>query len=220
MRRSNNIYKLDGDVVVEESQKVLEDSKNNKPANFAEKPLSRDLKWMKPPDSSVESSKENNPFSEENKSIGKEIHAKEKINKYRQSIIKLLDEDETEEQDVTDGLETNREISDEEDREDDNILDSTAKSIRSKLEEEEEKDLDLEIDEDILDEPIKIEGKPYFQPTEKFLVEPAHKIIKNIIIERFGVEQTEKGIDFLKLKGDLIYQEENKENLINEFRQE
>jgi NIMA (never in mitosis gene a)-related kinase len=214
--RINNIYKIDR----LEEQKVLNDNQQHKPGYFAEKPLANQLNWMKPGDESLESSKENNPFGEENKRNSKEVHAREKINKYRKSILKMLDSETEEEPDGLDGLETNREVSEEGERDDDNILDGTSKSMRSiKIEQtEEEKELDLDDVSEPEPEPVPIGGKPYFQTCEAHYIDPLQVILKGIMIEKYGVENTDKGIEFLKTKGTEIYLEGNRETLMQDFR--
>jgi hypothetical protein len=208
-----NIYKLDKS----EEEKVLNNNDNYKPHNFADKPLAKQLGWMKPSDHNMESSKENTPFIEESKEEEIKAKAKQKIDNYRKSIIKMLDSESDEEQ-IGDGLETNREVSDEDDREDDNIMEGTGKSVKGKLQErEKEKDLTLDIDSE--PEMVIIHGDPYFKKCGSYYAEPLYIILKAVIIDQFGVENTEKGIEFVKSKGNEVYIETNKSGLITEFRE-
>lgn len=207
----NKIYSL----AKNEEEKVLNDNYNFKPANFVDKPLAKQLGWMKPTDENMENSKENSHFREDNKDEEIKAKAKQKIDKYRRSILKMLDSDNDEEQ-LGDGLETNREVSDEGDREDDNILEGTGKSIKVNVQER-EKDLTLDIDSE--PELVIIHGAPYFKKSDHLYVEPLYTILKAVIIDKFGVENTEKGIEFVKSKGNDVYIETNKSNLITEFRE-
>lgn len=215
-QKVNNIYKIPKT----EEEKVLNEV-NYKPHNFVEKPLANKLEWMKPSNDNMENSKENNPFAEENKRDQKEAHAREKINKYRRSILNMLESevDEVENTDGLDGLETNREISDEEDRDDDNIMDGTRGSIKIQSSpEEEEKDLNLDSDSE--PEPVPIEGKAYFLTVDMPMVEPLHTVLKNILIDRFGVEKTERGIEYVKKKKDTIYLESRINEHVEKFKNE
>lgn len=144
--------------------------------------------------------------------------AKEKVGKYRQSILQFLESDNNE-GDFNDGLETNREVSEEGDRDDDNILDGTAKSIKVNIPQEEEKDLPLDDDDEVtVDERIPITGTAYFKPPEELLIDPLAKILKNMIISKFGVENTEKGIDFVKSRSDQIYRENLIKTVVGDFK--
>lgn len=210
-----NIYNLKESKSSDPS--ILNDA-NNKPVSIP-KPVEKRPVWVKSgSEKAVLPPSVRSPVVEEIKSVENEVKAKEKINKYRQSILKFLDSD-NDEPDMNDGLETNHEVSDDGERDDDNILDGTAKSIRPKDLEEEEKDLNLDdTDEVNIEEPVLIEGSPYFKTTEAPEIEPLHKIIKNIIIERFGVENSEKGIDFVKAKSNSIYNQTNFSGVVEEFK--
>ena len=208
--RVNNIYKIDKS----EEQKVSDIYKGG-PSNFAQKPLEKQLNWLKPNDNNLESSKENNPFGEENKRNKVEAHAKEKIEKYRKSILNFLDS-EDDNPECNDGLETNREVSDDGDRDDDNIFEGTQKTSKTPtILTEEEKDLDLDLDSD--SEPVRITGGPYFKPWEEVQIDPLQLILKNLAIQKFGVENTETGVEFLKKRGDDLYLEDKRSILIDEF---
>jgi hypothetical protein len=213
--RVNNIYKIEK---IQE-QKVNDEYPPGRPLQFSEKPLEKKLDWMKPKDEDLEGSKENFIFGEESKNHNQEERAKEKIQNYRKSILKMLDSENEEEYDQLDGLETNREVSEEGDRDDDNILESSQKSIKhnrfEQAEDEVEKDLSLDSDPDI----IKIEGDPYFLPIDNIQIESLHIILKNSIIEKFGVENTERGINFIKKQGIDIYIESKRPAIIKEFKE-
>lgn len=215
-QKVSNLYKIDKS----EEEKVLNDN-NHKPPNFVEKPLSKQLGWMKPSSDNMENSKENNPFGEESKREVKAVHhVKEKFNKYRKSILDMLDNEEEiqNENDGLDGLETNREISDEEEREDDNILDGTNKSIKLNQSSEVEQDLDLDTSSE--NEPIPIEGKPYFISSALSQIDPMQTVLKHIIIDKFGVEKTEKGIEYWKKLGTSMYLEDEIDNQIQAFKRD
>ena len=160
----------------------------------------------------MESSKENNPFGEESKEEEMKNKAKKKIDNYRKSIIKMLDNESDGESSIQDGLETNREISDE-DRDDDNIMEGSQKINKYK---EIEKDLTLESIRD----PIRIEGEPYFKKSEKCDLNSRSIILKGVIIDKFGDENNvEKGIEFCKKQGNAIFMENKRKRVISEFRE-
>lgn len=207
-----NIYDLKKEQKKEEN-KAYPEPKENKPANFEEKPLQQQLGWMKPSDDES-SSKENNPFEDNSDCKQVKKNPRGKIEKYRQSIIKMLD-GEDEECDQLDGLETNRELSEGEVREDDNIMDVSNRSIRSKVPKEDEEEVHIEDDEE---EPELIEGESYFQLTEPLQIEPLGKLLKSIIIDKYGVENTEKGIDYIKKLGTQVFIENDRRGLLHNFK--
>mmetsp|Transcript_6870 Transcript_6870/g.6391 ORF Transcript_6870/g.6391 Transcript_6870/m.6391 type:complete len:242 (+) Transcript_6870:840-1565(+) len=208
-KKVNNIYSL-----IKEEEKGTNEDISSKPGNFAEKPLQNKLNWMKPTDQSLESSKENNNLQEESKEEVLKSKAKLKIDKYRKSIIKMLDDDSEENQSFHDGLETNREVSDEE-RDDDNIMENSQKSL-SKKPVEFEKDLTLES----ISDPVLIEGPPYFQKPEECIPDPVSTLLKGVILERFGNEyKVSKGIEFVKKQGNNIFLENKRQRLVTEFKQ-
>ena len=208
-----NIYNLKKDPRIEE-KKVVNEFKENKPALYTPIQVNKSPIWVK----AEEDHNEINPFPDDPVIKQKEIKAKEKVGKYRQSILQFL-ESENNEESFHDGLETNREESDDGDRDDDNILEGTAKSIKANFPQEEEKDLPLDDEDEVnVEERIEIEGESYFKISEELNIDPLPKILKNIIITKFGVENTEKGIDFIKSKSDSIYKENLLKEIISDFK--
>ena len=202
-RKVKNIYSI-------ESKEQQEKVKNDK-----SKPLNKPLNRYKKEDENSEVSKES--------SQNDEVKAKLKLNKYRKSLIKFLDSESDEENKIQDdGLETNRELSDQEDRDDDNILNQTSKSSKSahsKRNNEEEKDLNLDSDDEIveiIDPPVPILGQQYFEVVEPIDISPS-EVMKDIMRDTYGVEYTQKGIDWIKEHKNL-YDLENRHELIQQFK--
>ena len=89
----------------------------------------------------------------------------------------------------------------------------------SRASREEEKDLNLDIsdNEEDHDDPIPIQGSPYFKSPEPIDINIGD-VLKTMIRENFGVENTEKGIDYLKQNQELLYDESKRDSFIFDFK--